>query len=95
MVRAGVRKGTPSQEAESDPISLELALFVHPSLKLFGQQEGLARAQHVAASAQAFADGLRRGDGIKLVDPKLEMHQVGCRIVESDEAVLRVKKLAD
>ena len=72
---------------------LDFALLVQSSFKLFGQQEGLARAQHVAA--EAFADGMRRGDGINLVDPKLEMQQVGCRVVKGDEAVLRVKELAD
>ena len=77
------------------PDQLDFALFGQSSLKLFGQQERLARAQHVATSADAFAGGMGRGSGINLVDPKLEMHQVGYRIVKSDEAVLRVKELAD
>ncbi len=55
----------------------------------------MARTQHIAAAAKTFADRLWGGNGINLIDPKLEMHQVVCQVVESDETVLRIEKLAD
>ena len=95
MVRVGVRKGTPIQEVAAEPVFVMARLCAQPSLEFFGKQKRLAGAQNGVGSEVAAAEGLRRGAGIVLVDPELKMNQIALRIMQGDEAVLRIENFPD
>ena len=70
----GSPQGYTQPGSRSGPALCDRALFEQLRLEFFCQQQRLARPQHVAGSSVAFVNWLRRRDGIKLVDPELEMH---------------------
>ena len=72
-----------------------LAFFEELLLKFLCEEQRLPRAQNVAAAGESIGDGLGRRNGIAFVHPKLEMDQVGFCVVQTDEAILRVKNFAD
>src|SRR6266404_2754355 len=72
---------------------LDFTSLIHLLFKFFGQQEWLARAQHIAA--KALASRARRRGRIKLVHPVIKMHHVSSRVIKSDEAILCRKDFID
>ncbi len=76
------------------PAILDFASLNHLICKFSGQQQRFTRLQHVAGET-FLANRARRRYRVVLVEPKLKMNQVSCRIMQRYETVLRVKEFTD